>query len=77
MTNEQVTIYLNTPLVAPQPKGTLVERASMIRGKVLSELQGGIFVQIKAIGNEKGWSEHCPFKKIFVPHHKIDFVSVD
>lgn len=79
MNNENVTIHLNTPLVvhlggSGQP---VVNQSSLIRGKVLSETNGGLFIQVKAIGNAKGWSENLPFKKVFLPHHKIDFVAVE
>ena len=77
MTNEQVIIYLNTPLVSHQPKGGTTFLSTQIRGKILEESAGGVLIQVKGIGNEKGWNDNNPFKKIFLPHHKINFIAVD
>lgn len=77
MTNDNVTVYLNTPLFNSSQKGLGLEGILMIRGKIFDESSAGITLQVKGIGNEKRWLEETPFKKMIIPHHKIDFMVVE
>lgn len=79
MTNQEVVIYLNTPLVSRELKGRCNnESISRLRGKILSQEPTGFLIQIKSVGNERGWQEGAPSaKRIFIPIHKIDFMEME
>lgn len=75
---KELTIYLNTPLAQSEGRmaGDMV--ITRLRGTVMDGEGGGITLQVKEIGNDKGWqSTGLPFKKILVPIHKIDFAVYD
>lgn len=78
MSNQTVTIYLNTPLVQPEPEAAKVGQVFRIKGSIqLSEPQG-LTVVVKGVGDDRGWLEgRLPFKKIFIPLHKIDFMQIE
>ena len=75
MNNQNVIIYLNTPLV--QLEKDQGEVIFQIKGKIVAEEVLGFQVQIKAVGNEKGWGEKSSLKKVFIPIHKIDYISIE
>ncbi len=75
--NEQVTLYLNTPLVSIKPRQAGEVDILIIKAKVLEETASGLLIQMKAAGNEKAMLDNLPFKKILVPTHKIDFIVVE
>jgi hypothetical protein len=77
MENQDVIIYLNTPLAQPQPK-SLEENTYQIKGKVVQYDASGITLLLKALGNDRGWSKSLSdIKKIFFPMHKIDYVVLE
>lgn len=75
MINQEVIIYLNTPLVQLGPKAEGIQK---IRAKVLSEDAGGYLISVKELADGKTWTEGTQgLKKIFIPYHKIDFISLE
>ncbi len=71
MLNETVTFYLNTPLLRfDGKKGG--EEIQVIKGKVLDETKGGLILAVKSASNSRG-EVTCPFKKVFLPLHKVDY----
>ena len=77
MSNESVIIYLHTPLSDPDYKGNTINEITCIKGKILSETPGGFVIQVKSAGNGKNWKDDFPFKKIFIPQYKIDFMILE
>ncbi|MDO8519851.1 MAG: hypothetical protein Q7T11_06780 [Deltaproteobacteria bacterium] len=75
MINQEVIIYLNTPLIQINPKAGGIQK---IRAKVVSQDAGGIFVTVKELADGKAWLEELQgLKKLFIPYHKIDFISLE
>ena len=77
MSQENVTIYLHTPLSNPDSKNTGVDEIACIKGKIISESAGGFVIQVKAAGNGKKINDDFAFKKIFIPQYKIDFMVME
>lgn len=77
MSQENVTIYLHTPLSDPEYKGNTMNEITCIKGKIISESAGGFVIQVKSAGNGKKWNEDFAFKKIFIPQYKIDFMVME
>ncbi|HBF12669.1 MAG TPA: hypothetical protein DDW49_04655 [Deltaproteobacteria bacterium] len=77
MINEDVIIFLNTPLIAQESGGKTQTTIHKIKAKVLKEEGGGFVLQVKSLGNDKGWQEApASLKEIFLPTHKIDFAAL-
>lgn len=78
MSTQNVTIYLNTPLIQPEPEAAKAGQVFRIKGSIQSSEPQGFTVAVKGVGDDKGWQEgRLPFKKIFIPLHKIDFMQVE
>ena len=76
---KKVEIYLNTPLFpfrykAGKVKMQFHEDITHVSGMVLEERSSGFVVGIDAVSNQKETDESPPFKTIFLPLHKIDFI---
>ncbi len=75
MINDDVCVYLNTPLHLPHD-----ERANIIRveGKLILKEDGGITLKLKGVFGEKGKIElKVAVKHIYIPAHKVDCVVAD
>ncbi|MBI2339517.1 MAG: hypothetical protein HYU99_03985 [Deltaproteobacteria bacterium] len=77
MNNQNVIVYLNTPLLETELDGQRIESISRLKGKILAQAAEGFFLQVKAVGDEKGWASPPPFTRIFIPIHKIDFITAE
>lgn len=77
MENQNTIVYLNTPLIQPEGDKPILDNTYRIKGKIVSKDNDGFAIQVSAIGNKKEWDKSPPFKKIFLPMHKIDFVEVE
>lgn len=77
MENQNVIVYLNTPLIKLESKMAMPDNAYRIKGKVISKDADGLSLQVKAIGDEKRWNDSPPLKKIYLPIHKVDFISLE
>lgn len=78
---QQAVIHLHTPLMPPQTERESDERLSettRLRGKILSRDASGIYVDVQAVAGAKGWIDGSPYgKRIFIPLHKIDYLSFE
>ena len=76
---QQVVVRLHTPLITPQ--GNQEERRAetmRLKGKIFSKEVSGIYVEVQAVAGVKGWVDGSPYgKKIFIPFHKIDYLSFE
>lgn len=77
MLNQNVVVYLNTPLVGTGAEGERVELIARLKGKILAQGNEGFLLQAKAVGDKKGWNDSTPIKKIFIPVHKVDYILLD
>ena len=77
MANENVTIYLNTPLMHTQDKALPEDGATIIKGKIIEQTPLGPIIQIKATGTVRDMHDSVLFKKILLPAQKIDFMVVE
>lgn len=77
MSNETVTIYLNTPLAVTQDKPNAQDGATVIKGKILKETAMGPVVQVKTMGHVRLMNDKVPFHKILIPLQKIDFMVLE
>lgn len=75
--NQSVVVYLNTPLTKSGLEGEKIENIFRLKGKVLAQSAEGFFVQVKSAGDEKKWDDRGGMGKIFLPLHKIDFITVE
>lgn len=75
---QQAIIYLHTPLMHPGANEEKGAPALRLRGKILSRDASGIYVDVQAVAGAKGWVDGSPYgKKIFIPLHKIDYLSFE
>ena len=75
MVNQEIVIYLNTPLIQMEIQSKVIQK---IRAKIVSEDAGGYVVSVKAVADGKKWNDDTQgLKKIFIPYHKIDFISLE
>ena len=77
MNNQNVVVYLNTPLWKSGLEREKVENIFRLKGKVLAQASEGFFIQVKSAGDGKKWADHTGIGKIFLPIHKIDFIAVE
>lgn len=79
MTNLEVTIYLNTPLIPTDYRSkATADEISRIKGKIISEHASGYILQVKTTGNPREWFDNpSHLKRIFLPLHKVDFMVLD
>lgn len=77
MANEDVIVYLKTPLLKMSAKEAMPDNAYRIQAKLVGEKEGGVMLKVQALGNDKIWQEPPAVKQMFVPYHKIDFISYD
>lgn len=67
---KHVEIYLSTPLILR----TVRHDPMIIKGKVLEQAGGGFWIEIEQSGSTA--DAKIPFKHIFVPTSKIDFIGL-
>ncbi|MBI4412196.1 MAG: hypothetical protein HY541_06910 [Deltaproteobacteria bacterium] len=77
MINQNVIVYLNTPLLESGLEGGKIENIFRLKGKVLAQAPEGFFILVKSAGDEKKWDDRSDIGKIFLPLHKIDFVAIE
>ena len=77
MINQNVIIYLNTPLIETGVEEGRVALIARLKGKILAQGSEGFLLQTKAAGDKKGWNDSTTVKKIFVPVHKVDYIVVE
>lgn len=75
---QQAIIYLHTPLMYPDAKEEKGAPALRLKGKILSRDASGITLEVQASAGVKGWIDGSPYgKRIFIPLHKIDYLSFE
>lgn len=81
MEGRSVEIFLQTPLfrfryVHEGIEKELMDGAVRLRGKILAEKAGGVLVSVEAISNLKVTESELPFKQVFIPFSKIDYMML-
>ncbi len=79
MKDRQVEILLQTPLLIVGEREAIKQKpvlahVSRVFGKIVQENSGGVWLEVKSIGSEKALDRSPPWKEIFIPYHKIDYV---
>ena len=79
MEGRNVEIFLKTPLfrfkyMHEGEERQIMENAVRISGKVTEEKSGGIVIKVDAISNLKISETNLPFKEIFIPFSKADYI---
>ena len=65
---QSIEIHLSTPLIV----GSVSANAMIIKGKVIDQAGGGYWIQVEEVkANPK-----FPYKTIFIPVSKIDFIGL-
>lgn len=79
MTGRSVELFLTTPLFCFRYKlkgveKTLLENTVRVSGQIVSENNSGVHLRVSEISNMKEVEKELPFKELFVPFLKIDFI---
>jgi hypothetical protein len=81
MEGRDAKIFLKTPLfrfkyMHEGEEKQLLDNAVRIRGKVVAEKSGGVVIRVEALSNLKQSESELPFKEIFIPFSKVDFIVI-
>lgn len=74
---EKITIALNTPLQASEALQDIKDGVTRVEARLIKQENSGLLVEVLKIGTDKSWVLKNPFKKIFIPLHKIDHFVCD
>ena len=81
MEKRDVEIFLKTPLfrfkyMHEGEEKQLLENAVRISGKVVVEKPHGVILKVEAISNLKVSETALPFKELFIPFSKMDYMII-
>ncbi len=81
MEKKKVEIFLNTPLfrfkyMNKNQERHLLDNAVRISGNVVKEKAAGLLIRVETISNMKISESELPFKEIFLPFSKIDYMII-
>ncbi|OGQ08508.1 MAG: hypothetical protein A3G32_09475 [Deltaproteobacteria bacterium RIFCSPLOWO2_12_FULL_40_28] len=75
MEGQNVTVYLNTPLLVAEKNPHFPPQLFRLKGKLTEWNEGGILLNIKEIGDEKSLTKVN--QVVLIPLHKVDHIVAD
>jgi len=81
MEGKKIEIFLKTPLfrfkyMIDGEEKHLMENAVRISGEVIKEKSHGLTINVEGISNLKISETSLPFREIFIPFSKVDYIIV-
>lgn len=75
MNGQNVTVYLNTPLLVEEKNPHFPPQLFRLKGKLTEWREGGVLIHLKEMGDEKSLSKVN--QVVFIPLYKVDHIVAD